>query len=183
MSSARKLVTLIFLVALCSVSAKAQYTPAVHANPNPLQLGVSYTFDSFHQVPGSVLNNSGATGSFVYYNDFLGTEAAVTDSFGSNIGQTTNLLFVGGGARVRYPVHHTFEPWAHVLLGYAHLSPQTKFGSESTFGYKLGGGVDYIPNHGRLAFRAQVDMLGTKFYHASQFSPEISIGVVYLFGH
>ena len=115
MSSARKLVTLIFLAALCSLSAKAQYSPAVHPNPNPLQIGVSYTFDNFHELPGSTLNNSGATGSLVYYNDFIGTEAAVTDTFGSTDGKTSNLLFAGGGIRLRYPVGHNFEPWAHAL--------------------------------------------------------------------
>jgi|SRR5579862_2674998 len=185
MSLARKLVMVIFLVALCSLSAKAQYSPAVRPNPNPLQIAVSYTFDHFYEVPhpSTILNNSGATGSLVYYNDFIGTEAAVTDTFGSNNGKTTNLLFAGGGFRLRYPVGHSFEPWAHALLGYTHLSPQTTFGSESAFGYKLGGGFDYIPQHGRIGWRAQIDMLGTKFYHASQFSPEASVGVVFYLGH
>lgn len=117
MSSARKLVTLIFLAALCSLSAKAQYSPAVHPNPNPLQIGVSYTFDNFHELPGSTLNNSGATGSLVYYNDFIGTEAAVTDTFGSTDGKTSNLLCRRrhSTALSRGPQLRTVGPCSHRL--------------------------------------------------------------------
>ena len=40
-----------------------------------------------------------------------------------------------------------------------------------------------IPSHGYIGWRAQVDMLGTQFFHVSQFSPEVSVGVVFYLGH
>jgi hypothetical protein len=182
MRSARNIFCLAILIALCSMSAKAQYKPAVTPDSNSLQLGVSYTFDRFNVVPhpSTVINTNGVTGSIVYYDNFIGSEGAVTDTFGSDNGKTSNLLFAGGGLRLRYPAGHSFEPWVHALLGYTRLSPQTSFGSDSAFGYKLGGGLDYFPHHSRFAWRIQGDALGTKFFRTQQFSPEISVGIVFL---
>lgn len=184
MSRVRTLLGLVFLLALSSTSAKAQYKPVDNADPNPFQIGIGYSFVSFNEIPhpSTVLNNSGVNGSAVWYNNIVGSEAEVSDVFGSQNGHFSQLLFAGGGGRVRWPVGRNFEPWAHALIGYTHLTPETSFGSNSALGYKLGGGLDFYARHRRIAYRVSADMLGTTFFHTSQFSPEASVGIVFLFG-
>jgi hypothetical protein len=169
---------------LCASSAMAQEVEGVHPNvlPSQLQLGVGVTFVSFNEAPGSVENNIGVNATVVDYRDFAGAEGQVSDAFGSQSGQFSQVLFTGGGVRLRWPRPRSFQPWIHAVVGYTHLSPATTFGSSSGFGYKFGGGVDYFPRHSRIGFRAGADFFGTRFFHTYQDSPEISAGIIFSFG-
>jgi opacity protein-like surface antigen len=184
MSRFRIMIGLAGLFLLGTASAKAQAIQGVQADvSNPLQIGVDYSFASFDEAsrPRTILNSSGVTGSVVYYGagGFLGVEGQVSDVFGSSNGRRSQLVFGGGGARFRWP-NRSLQPWAHVVLGGAYLTPQPPFGNNSAFGYKLGGGVDYNPHHSHMAFRLSVDMLGSAFFKTYQVSPEVSVGVVFM---
>jgi len=173
------------LALLCTTSLMAQGGEGVHPDiSSPVQIGVGYTFVSFFEVPkpSTVVNSSGFTASAVYYRDWVGAEAEVTDVFGSTNGKNSQLLFTGGGIRLRWPTSRSIEPWVHGLVGYSRLSPQPSYGSDSAFGYKAGAGVDFNPHHSRMAFRASVDLMGDHFFQTYQLSPEASVGIVFLVG-
>src|ERR1700722_15735655 len=84
---------------LCVAGAGAQVVDGVHSEGSPLQLGVGFTFVSFNELPNTTLNNAGVNGSVVYYHDFVGVEAQVSDAFGPQGGKTSQALFAGGGGR------------------------------------------------------------------------------------
>jgi hypothetical protein len=67
------------------------------------------------------------------------------------------------------------------LFGYAHETPQTIFGSTSALAYTLGGGIDIGARNRRFAYRISADMVGSRFFSTYQYSPKISVGIVYKF--
>jgi hypothetical protein len=167
---------------LCASGLMAQGVQGVRPDITPLQIGVGVTFVSFNETPGVTANNAGAYGSVVYYRDYLGVEAQVSDAFGSQGGKTSQVLFGGGGVRLRWQKPRSIQPWVHAVVGYTHATPKLSFGSDSAVGYKVGGGVDLNPHHGRVGFRVSADMFGTNFFHTYQLSPEISAGIVLSIG-
>lgn len=170
------------LVLLVATGALGQNVKGVRPDASPLQVGAGFTFVSFHETPGTTWNNPGFDASAVYYRDWLGVEGNFSGAFGSQNSASTSLLFAGGGVRMRLQNVFAFEPWVHAVVGYTHLSPQLSFGSDNAAGYKLGGGVDLHPHHGRIGYRVSADMLGTSFFHTYQFSPEVSVGVFVTMG-
>jgi opacity protein-like surface antigen len=164
---------------LCVAGAGAQVVQGVHSEASPLQIGVGFTFVSFNELPATTLNNVGVNGSVVYYHDYVGVEAQVSDAFGSQGGKTSQMLFAGGGVRFSLAdAEHPLRPWVHMLIGDAHVTPQTTYGSDSALGYKVGAGVDFTPRHGRIGFRVGADMFGANFFKTYQLSPEVSAGIV-----
>lgn len=176
-----RLGSIIGLVFLCATGAMAQGVQGVHPAASPLQVGVEYTFISFNEDPRATQNLNGGEGSVAYYSDWIGVEGDFSDGFASVGGKTAQLLFAGGGLRVRWQRPSSFEPWAHVLAGAAHISPKT-FSDSTEFGFKAGGGIDLHPQHGPVAFRVSVDLLGTQLFGTYQMSPEVSAGVVFSIG-
>ncbi len=171
------------LVLLGAASAMAQGIQGVHPDSTPFQVGVGFTFVSFNETPNLTQNNAGLNGSVVYYKDYLGAEGQLSDVFGSQNGKMSQLLFGGGGIRLRWP-HSAgmFQPWVHGLVGFSYLSPKVNFGGDTAVGYKAGGGLDFNPHHSRLGYRVSADMYGSNFFHTYQLSPEISVGVVLSIG-
>lgn len=170
------------LVLLSAMSVMAQGIQGVHPDSTPLQVGVGFTFVSFHEAPSITANNAGFNASLVYYRDWLGVEAQLSDAFGSQSGKTSQILFTGGGVRLRWPNARSIQPWVHAVVGYSHLSPQVSFGGDSAVGYKVGGGLDFHPHHSRIGYRVSADMFGSNFFKTYQLSPEISVGIVLALG-
>jgi hypothetical protein len=167
---------------MCASGLMAQGVQGVRPDATPLQVGVGFTFVSFNETPSTTLNNAGVNGSVVYYRDYLGVEAQVSDAFGSQNGKTSQVLFTGGGVRLRWQRPRSFEPWFHAVAGYTHATPKLSFGSDSAVGYKVGGGIDFNPRHSRIGYRISADMFGTNFFHTYQLSPEVSAGIVLSLG-
>lgn len=172
----------LLLILLSASGAMAQGVQGVHPDATPLQVGVGFTFVSFNEVPSTTLNNAGVNGSVVYYRDYLGAEAQVSDVFGSQNGKSSQVLFTGGGVRLRWKTGRSYEPWFHAVAGYTHLSPQVTYGSDSAVGYKVGGGLDFNPHHARVGYRISADMFGTNFFRTYQLSPEVSFGIIFSLG-
>jgi hypothetical protein len=162
--------------------ATAQEVPGVHPDASPLQFGVGFTFVSFNEVPSTTANNAGLSASVVYYHDYLGAEAQVSDVFGSQNDKNSQLLFTGGGVRLRWPNTRSIQPWVHAVAGYSHFSPKVAFGSGSAVGYKVGGGLDINPHHSRIGYRVSADMFGSHFFNTYQLSPEVSVGIFFSLG-
>jgi hypothetical protein len=174
--------TMVALILLSTASTMAQGIPGVRQEATPMQVGVGFIFVSFNETPRTTVNNAGLNASVVYYRDYLGAEAQISDVFGSQSGKTSQLLFAGGGIRLRWPNARSIQPWVHAVAGYSHLSPQTTLGSSSAPGYKVGGGLDLNPRHGRIGYRVSADMFGSNYFRTYQLSPEVSVGIVFALG-
>lgn len=85
-----------------------------------------------------------------------------------------NVLF---GPRVSVPIGR-FTPFAHALFGvsHIHISAGSFSNSDTSFGYALGGGVDYRIIHG-IGWRVQLDELRTRFFGQTQGNIRFSTGV------
>lgn len=143
---------------------------------------VGYTFLRAYVVPGTAVNQNGLNGSVVwFYRDWIGFDGELLGAYGRLSGDSSWTFFAGAGPRLRYTLPRGLEVFAHGLIGYAHLTPQTPFGSENAFAYEVGGGVDLMPPHHRFGYRLEADMLGTRYFSVYQYSPKISAGVVFKF--
>lgn len=169
------------LVLVYVSSAMAQGVQGVRPTAAPLEFSAGYTFVSFNEIPtpSTVTKNSGFDGSAVYYYNFVGFEGDFSDAFGSSNGQSTSVLFGGGGIRARWPNAQSFQPWIHALIGASHMTPQIALGKDTAFGSKLGGGVDLYPHNSRLGFRVSADLFATHYFGTYQLSPEVTAGVVF----
>jgi hypothetical protein len=146
------------------------------------QAYVGYTFLRAYVVPGTAVNQNGLNGSVVwFYRDWIGFDGELLGTYGTLSGDSSWTFFAGAGPRLRYTLPRGLEVFAHGLIGYAHLTPQTPFGSENAFAYEVGGGVDLMPPHHRFGYRLEADMLGTRYFGVYQYSPKISAGVVFKF--
>jgi hypothetical protein len=147
------------------------------------QAYIGYTFLRFYVVPGSEVNNNGFDGSLAYYyrGGWFGGEGELVGAFGSLSGQTSNFFLGAGGPKIRWSAPGGTDLWAHALVGGANFSPQTIYGKEAALAYELGAGIDIASRHQRIAYRIEADAVGTRFFGTYQYSPKISVGVVYRF--
>ncbi len=169
---------------------------ALAAEPEPAPQGVygvlqnynwqayaGYTHFTFYEIPGVTGNLNGFNMSLVFYphGGHLGADGEFMAAFAPQAGVNTTMALGMGGARYRVDAGRGLEIWGHGLVGGAHFTPQTAYGSANAFAFEVGGGVDLNPRHGRLGYRAQVDMVGTRFFGTHQYNPKVSLGIVYKF--
>jgi hypothetical protein len=119
--------------------------------------------------------------SYYYKGGWVAADGEFMATFGSQFNQRSRFLFAGGGPRFRWAGERHVEFWGHALVGGSHYTPQTAFGSQSAFAYEAGLGVDALAHHQRLAYRLEVDMLGTRYFGTYQYSPKASVGIVWKF--
>jgi len=104
----------------------------------------------------------------------------VLPTFFGNFNASTHVSSYLFGPRVSASVGK-FRPFAHVLIGAAHLNQSASGGavtySETDFGDAIGGGVDYRVMS-PLSVRVQVDDLQTRFFSGLQNDTRISTGLV-----
>ena len=142
-----------------------------------------YTFVRFYAFPNLAANRNGVDVSMSYFfrKGLFGVEGAVTGTFGSIGGETSDFAFVGGGPRFRWSAWRGLQVWGHGLVGDGHFSPQFSHLTTDGLSYELGGGVD-IPSHWRrFMYRGEVDMIGSRLYSTTQYSPKVSAGIVFEF--
>jgi hypothetical protein len=147
------------------------------------QVYVGFTHFEFYELPGVTGNLNGFNLSLVYYphgGHFAG-DGEFAAAFAPDSAVNTRIEMGLAGVRYRLQISPEIEIWAHGMVGGAKFLPQTPFGSEGAFAFAGGGGVDFSPHHKRLGFRAQVDMVGTRFFGTHQYNPKASVGVVYKF--
>jgi hypothetical protein len=147
------------------------------------QATAGYTFFRFYVVPhpSIVENMNGINLGIVYYphGKWIGGDGEFTGAFGSINGVSTKFALAAGGPRFRWSAPRGLEIWAHGLVGGAHFSPRTALGSQDAFAYEVGGGVDIGIHQRRFAYRIQADMVGTRFFNTYQYSPKVSVGIVF----
>jgi hypothetical protein len=145
------------------------------------QVSIGPSFVRFHS---SIFNASlaGLNTSVAWSkNEWLGLEGQVVAAYAPEIYAREHVKYLSYAGGVRIGSHRAkWEPFAHVLLGGAHLQPQTAGNSRSAFLVEVGGGVDYrlIP---RISLRAEADYVHTTFFKQSQNDFQASIGAVFHF--
>jgi len=165
--------------ASASESEPAAPATFIHTDREPWQVGAGFQYLHF-SVLGQSFHNLGYRGDVTrYLTNSLGVEGATILGFGhtgANPSQDAKSFFVGGGPH--YSLHATgrIEPWVHALIGWQHFrfTQGPVLGSNSGYGFLLGGGVDYKIGEGRLFWRFQGDYVGA--HVGSSISSNYSFG-------
>lgn len=146
------------------------------------QAYVGYSYLRFYEVPTITRNTNGFMYSMVYYlKDWIALDGEF-DATHLNQFNTGGWLLLGlGGGRFRWSGPRGLEVWGHAMGGYSHFTPQTAFGSEHAPAFEVGGGVDLNGRRGRLGYRVEADMVGTRYFNTYQYSPKVSVGVIIKF--
>lgn len=146
------------------------------------QAYAGYAYARFYAFPGTTVNRNGFDLSLTYFfKNWLAGEGDFLATFGSLSGQTSDFIVGAGGIKLRWSTSNRIDVWAHGLVGGANFTPQTPYGKQGALAYELGAGLDIPSRHRRLAYRVEADMVGTHFFSAYQYSPKISVGIVYRF--
>lgn len=140
-----------------------------------------YEYVHFSSAPFSA-NLSGVHSSLAYaLNEWFAVEGNVVAAFGGDVfaaGETAKYVSLTGGGRMTWDRRpRRFSPWAHILVGLAHVNPQIAHSSKNGFALQTGGGVDYFINP-RLSMRGEADYVRTQLYSDSQNNFQIGLGVV-----
>ncbi len=155
--------------------------PAAAASPTPKpryifgdrddyrwQLGLGIEFIRFQSklIDASLV---GLNTTITYFtNDWFALEGNLVTGFAPTIYDREHVKYFGGAGGIRIGSRRArFEPWGHVLVGGAHLQPQTAGYSKNTLEVQAGGGLDYRVNT-RLSLRAEGDWVRTQFFSDSQ---------------
>lgn|SRR5579859_621431 len=121
----------------------------------------------------------GTNTSLTYFtNDWLGVEGNINTGFAPTIYQNEHVKYVsyGGGPKVAWRGRQ-LEPWAHAIIGAAHILPQTADHSQNGFAMQVGGGADYrIYPH--LSVRLEVDWVKSHLFAAWQNSAQANADIV-----
>lgn len=146
------------------------------------QLYVGYTFFRFYEVPSLKNTENGLDIGVSYFPHagWIGGEGILMGTFGSQYGTTSKFAMPAGGIKLRWAGPRGTQFFLHGLAGHAHFIPQTGYGPQGAFAYEAGGGVD-IAHGRRMALRAEVDAVGTRFFGTYQYSPKFTLGVVFKF--
>jgi len=150
------------------------------------QIYGGYSFIRFYLIskPNTILTMNGLDFGAVYFVPkftWLGVEGQFIGEYGGYIGYTSKLAVGMGGLRFRWSAPRGIELWGHGLIGGSKFVPQTAFGNDSALAYEAGGGVDVGAHHRRIAYRLELDMLGTRYFSTYQYSPRVSDGIVFKF--
>ncbi len=147
------------------------------------QVSGGYTFFRFYLVPSQTLNMNGLNLGLVYYprGRWIGGEGEFIGAWGTLEGRSAKYVQGMGGPRFRWAAPRGLEVWGHGLVGGSHFLPQTPFGNQTAFTYEVGGGVDLNIHQRKIAYRVGADMVGTRYFGTYQYSPKVSVAVVFKF--
>src|SRR5271155_945450 len=121
-----------------------------------------YTFFRFYEVPGVNSNmNGGNISGVYYYRDWLGADAEVMATYGSQPGQNSSVGVAGIGPRFRYVGPKGIDLWAHAMVGGMWITPQTPYGGQGALAGLAGVGVDLNAPHRHVPPREGVGGLPT----------------------
>jgi len=196
----RVAICLLGIILFFSLSASAQKAEGVGSEPgylsaglhaeNVWQIALGYQYNRDNLV-GSPFNTHGLNVSATrFFGRWFGVEGQLGTGFFGTTGQTTNppnlsakSVFVGAGPRLALRSRSRYEPWIHLVVGLEHYRfSQTAgvLGSNNALAGSAGGGLDvYLMPH--IAFRAEADMVGSRFFSTNQRSFQIIGGVVFGF--
>ena len=139
---------------------------------------------SFYRFQSGLINASlvGTNTTVSYFtNGWLAVEGNFVTGFAPTILQNEHVKYFSGGGGLRVSGRRNrLEPWAHALIGGAHLQPQTSGGSRAAFATQAGIGLDYRL-HSRFSVRSELDWVHTTFFSQNQNNFQAALDVVFHF--
>jgi len=144
-----------------------------------LALGVNlYRFQS--NIINATLVGTNTTVSY-FTNGWFAVEGNIVTGFAPAILQNEHVKYFGGGGGFRVGGRRNrLEPWAHAIIGGAHLQPQTADNSRNALAAQAGIGLDYRL-HSRFSVRLEADWVHTTFFDQSQNNYQAALDVVFHF--
>jgi hypothetical protein len=118
-----------------------------------------------------------------YFNKYLGISADFSGGYGNPFGVNTKMYPYLIGPIARFPRHTKMTPFGHVLFGGAHLNASSLglSGSDNSFSWEMGGGVDVYLNSRFSVRLVEADWLRTQFADSKQSNFRCSGGVIIKF--
>jgi hypothetical protein len=138
----------------------------------------------FYRFQSNIINASmvGTNTTVNYFtNDWFAVEGDIVTGFAPPVILNEHVKYFGGGGGIRIGGRRKrFEPWAHALVGGAHLQPQTAGNSRSALSVQAGVGLDYRVN-ARFSIRGETDWVHTTFFSQTQNNFQLALDVVFHF--
>jgi opacity protein-like surface antigen len=145
------------------------------------QLGLGVEFFRFQSniITASLVGVNTTINYFT--NTWFAVEGNLVTGFAPTIYENEHVKYFEGGGGIRIGGRRArFEPFAHALVGGAHLQPQTAGNSRNALSAQAGIGVDYRVNS-RLSLRLAGDYVYTDFFKQTQNNYQGTAGVVFHF--
>jgi len=145
------------------------------------QLGLGVNFYRFRSnIINASLVGTNTTVSY-YTSSWLAVEGDFVTGFAPAINVNEHVKYFGGGGGIRVGARRNrFEPWAHALVGGAHLQPQTAGNTRNGLAAQAGIGLDYRL-HSRFSIRAETDWVYTTFFNQTQNNFQAALDIVFHF--
>ncbi len=171
--------------ALASASSLSAALPAPHPRPRPQaindddvrgnwELGLGYTFVRFRSSLFNARMNGLNTTVSYYLRDHFAVEGSVTSAFSED----ARYLFYGGGVKVSKG-NLKLQPFAHALVGGAHIFPRGASGNNG-FALRVGGGAETRLQQ-QLWLRVEADYVRSQLYSSGQNNFQAVAGINYRF--
>jgi hypothetical protein len=142
------------------------------------QLALGVTLLRFRS-PYFYATGVGTNTAVTYFtNEWFGVEGSINTAFAPTIYQNEHVKYAsyGAGPKISWR-NRKWEPWAHTIVGGAHIFPQTAAGGKNGFALQVGGGADYrIYPH--LSARIGADWVRTRFFGQWEDSAQANAAVV-----
>jgi hypothetical protein len=157
---------------------------AGNAEDYRLQIGLGFTYVRFRSTFIHVGMYGLNTSVTYFFNPRLGVEGNFTGAFGphifnNNVDQT-RYAGIMGGPKITWR-KEGWEPWAHGLVGLAHVNPQLADVSKNGVAIQAGGGVDFPVFDELFWLRIEGDYIRSQLYNTGQNNFQAVAGVVFHF--
>jgi hypothetical protein len=171
--------------AVTSATSLSSAFPAPQPQPRPQtigdgdargtwEMGLGYTFVRFQSsLFNASMNGLNTTVSY-YVRDHLALEGNVTAAFSED----ARYVFYGGGVKVSKG-KPKLEPFAHALLGGAHIFPRAATGNNG-FAVRLGGGAEAQVQQ-QIWLRVEGDYVRSQLYSSGQNNFQAVATIIYRF--
>jgi len=145
------------------------------------QLGLGGEFLRFRSKVFNASAGGFNTTISYFTNTWFALEGNFVTAFAPPLNDNNHVKYFEGAGGIRIGGRRArFEPFAHALVGGAHMQPQTAAGNRSALAVTGGGGLDFRVNS-RLSIRGEADYLYTQFYNETQDNFQASLAVVFHF--
>jgi hypothetical protein len=171
--------------ALASASSLSSAFPEPQPRPRPKtindddvrgtwEVGLGYTFVRFQSSLFTASMNGLDTTVSYYLRDHLALEGDVANAFSED----GRYLFYGGGVKISKGKPR-LQPFAHALVGGAHIYPRAAFGNDG-FAVRLGGGAETRLKN-QLWLRIEADYVRSRLYSSGQNNFQVTASINYRF--
>ena len=144
-----------------------------------LALGVEFLRFQSNIINASLVGTNTSVSYFT--NGWFALEGNIVTGFAPAINVNEHVKYFGGGGGFRVGGRRNrFEPWAHALIGGAHLQPQTAGNSRNGLSAQAGIGLDFRVNS-RFSVRGETDWVYTGFFNQTQNNFQAALDVVFHF--